>query len=391
MKLRELIFNDFRCFRGERVISFVDPLTDEPRPMTVIVGTNGTGKTTVLEAIEGLLRYLAYGDRQVPPSISILQELAVSGNRQALPGILQEFAVSGRCRCGLWLDEGDLRGRIPPHLARELRLTADAEHLKWQLDSQPGPDGARLLSASSGEEECQRQLSGLVVLVGEVARMWLRQRELHGGLLVFTHDRRLGVSQGGPLQPPEQQPQWVVRVSAPPEWSGSLEQHWVWQNYLDLEQGKSRDDGNGEHLSKFVAEVQALLGEQRKIRIREGRVYVTAGWATEDPGNPDHMVRLDQLPSGEQQVLLLFGELARHLRPGCIIAIDEPEISLHPTLQRTVVHHLRRLARERDLQVILCTHSLEIMRAASESEIINLDDPPERFTGESRDGECRLP
>ncbi|PIY35482.1 MAG: hypothetical protein COZ06_38120, partial [Armatimonadetes bacterium CG_4_10_14_3_um_filter_66_18] len=67
MKLRELIFNDFRCFRGERVISFVDPLTDEPRPMTVIVGTNGTGKTTVLEAIEGLLRYLAYGDRQVPP------------------------------------------------------------------------------------------------------------------------------------------------------------------------------------------------------------------------------------------------------------------------------------------------------------------------------------
>ena len=81
----------------------------------------------------------------------------------------------------------------------------------------------------------------------------------------------------------------------------------------------------------------------------------------------------DQLPSGEQQVLLLFGELTRRRRRGAVLMIDEPEISLHPTLQRQVVHQLRRLTREWDMQVILATHSLEVLRAVHESERILLD------------------
>jgi len=53
--------------------------------------------------------------------------------------------------------------------------------------------------------------------------------------------------------------------------------------------------------------------------------------------------------------------------------IDEPEISLHPTLQRQVVHQLRRFARDWEMQVILATHSLEVLRAVHESERISLD------------------
>ena len=71
-------------------------------------------------------------------------------------------------------------------------------------------------------------------------------------------------------------------------------------------------------------------------------------------------------------MLLLFGELARRRR-GAVLAIDEPEISLHPTLQRQVVHQLRQFAREWDMQVILATHSLEVLRAVHESERILLD------------------
>jgi predicted ATP-dependent endonuclease of OLD family len=63
-----------------------------------------------------------------------------------------------------------------------------------------------------------------------------------------------------------------------------------------------------------------------------------------------------QLPSGQQQVLTLFGELARRLRPGAVIFIDEIELSLHPALQRAVLSHLRRLAREYDLQIVVTTH-----------------------------------
>ena len=59
MRVREIIFRDFRNFRGERRISFVDPLTDQVRPITVIAGTTGTGKTTIRDAIEAIVRHAA--------------------------------------------------------------------------------------------------------------------------------------------------------------------------------------------------------------------------------------------------------------------------------------------------------------------------------------------
>ena len=71
--------------------------------------------------------------------------------------------------------------------------------------------------------------------------------------------------------------------------------------------------------------------------------------------------------------MLLFGELARRRRKGAVLMIDEPEISLHPTLQRLVVYQLRNLAREWDMQVLLATHSLEILRSVHESERLVLD------------------
>jgi predicted ATP-dependent endonuclease of OLD family len=72
---------------------------------------------------------------------------------------------------------------------------------------------------------------------------------------------------------------------------------------------------------------------------------------------------LDQLPSGEKQIILLAGEIARRARPGMVCLIDEPELSLHPNLQHVLVGFLRSMAREFDMQFILATHSLEIIEA----------------------------
>jgi predicted ATPase len=58
MRIREITFHNFRSFRGEKRISFVDPLTDSVRPMTVIAGTNGAGKSTVLDTSWALLRLI---------------------------------------------------------------------------------------------------------------------------------------------------------------------------------------------------------------------------------------------------------------------------------------------------------------------------------------------
>jgi len=155
----------------------------------------------------------------------------------------------------------------------------------------------------------------------------------------------------------------IYRYTTNDSWKDSLEALWVWQNYLDLE---NQTEGHP-NLFPFVETIQAILGEEQTIKIQRGKVWI------ERPRNGDR-VRLHELPSGERQVVVIFGELIRSLKPGAIVLIDELEISLHPALQRAVLYHLRRLARQHDLQIIITTHSLEIVAAADPSEIVNLDD-----------------
>ena len=155
----------------------------------------------------------------------------------------------------------------------------------------------------------------------------------------------------------------IYRYTANDSWKDSLEALWVWQNYLDLE---NQTEGHP-NLLPFVETIQAILGKDQTIKIQRGKVWI------ERPQSGDR-VRLHELPSGERQVVVIFGELIRSLKPGAIVLIDELEISLHPALQRTVLYHLRRLARLHDLQLIITTNSMDIVANVDPSEIINLDD-----------------
>lgn len=361
MRIREVFFRDFRAFRGSRTIPFVDPLTDAALPVTVIAGTNGTGKTTILDTIEALLKFVI--DPQNPPDL--ISEIPDGGQL----GLVLEFSDADEKAFNF---QPTLFGEVPAFL----RIVAGRQNLNV-----PNLEVSTASSFSAYKSEIITEVSNELALAGmmtnflqqAVKRIRRGQIPLYGGMLYFPHGRSLSVSKGGPIEPPPEDRSWVYRYTPSTQWQGSLEQLWVWQNYLDLE----RKVVGRESLRPFVATLEEILGPDRPISVREGRAQVPVSWTKPD-GTRDK-VRLDQLPSGEQQVLLLFGELARWRREGAIIAIDEPEISLHPTLQRLVIHQLRRLAREWDAQIILSTHSMEILRTVHESERLILDrlDDPE--------------
>lgn len=350
MRIREVFFHNFRSFRGEKCISFVDPLTDEVRPMTVIAGTNGTGKTTIMDAIQALLAYLRDPDNPE----ELIKEAWQSGLVRLALEISASDVLSANGTLGLINDVIHIAVGV-----RDLARSAEKEwpNLFCRL-VQRGVSGKPLVRKSSLAERLRKSVS----------LMYQREIELCGGLLYFPHDRQLIVSRGGPIEPPPEEIQWIFRLSPSDRWQGSLEQLWVWQNYLDLEQGAY---GERRSLLPFVETVENVLGEGRTISIREGRVLVTTPWREEGEGYGQ--VRLNQLPSGEQQVLLIFGELARRRRRGAVVLIDEIENSLHPSLQRLVMHKLRDFAREWDLQIIVATHSLEVLRTVHESERVILD------------------
>ncbi|MEZ4432710.1 MAG: ATP-binding protein [bacterium] len=142
----------------------------------------------------------------------------------------------------------------------------------------------------------------------------------------------------------------------------SLPQLWFFSELLDLEaQAEGRPN-----LTSFIDAIEDLLGQGQRVRIKRGRVTI------ERPRLGD-VIEPHRLPSGELQILTLFGELLRHLRPGAIVLIDELEISLHPALQRAVIHKLRALARKHDLQIILTTHSMEVVSSVTPQEVVLLD------------------
>ncbi|HEY0134124.1 MAG TPA: ATP-binding protein, partial [Nannocystis sp.] len=305
-------------------VSFVDPLTQQVRPLSVLVGSNGCGKTTVLDTIEGLLGLIGR------PSRDICTEIRRTGHAD----ISVEFSK----------DEQHQSVYDPPALV------------------QFGQGPAEYMIFSDGKLEGPPALMQLLRI-----SQWTREMEegwypVRGGLIYFPHHRWVEYEEKGSITEPSPARSWSFRFTPESGWTGSLSQLWVWQNYLDLEQGRE----GRPNLTPFVEAIETILGRGRRVVIRSGRVYI------EQPGREP--VQPHQLPSGEQQILTLFGEIIRHMRPGGVLIIDEVEISLHPALQRVVLHHLRELAARYDLQIILTTHSMEIVAAVAPDELVNLDD-----------------
>lgn len=70
---------------------------------------------------------------------------------------------------------------------------------------------------------------------------------------------------------------------------------------------------------------------------------------------------LDDLSSGEQHELILLYELLFRVAPGTLVLIDEPELSLHILWQSEFVDDLASIVKLRDFDVLLATHSPDII------------------------------
>ncbi|MDD2952900.1 MAG: AAA family ATPase [Parabacteroides sp.] len=134
-----------------------------------------------------------------------------------------------------------------------------------------------------------------------------------------------------------------------------------------------------ERIGTFFQVVNSFLGETKKeitidpksnsltflIKRMEG-LQVT----TEDK------IQLEQLSSGEKQILLILTTVFLQEEKPNILLMDEPEISLHISWQDKLIEMIRRL--NPNCQLILTTHSPNIFANGWEDKIVFIEDLEER-------------
>ncbi len=78
---------------------------------------------------------------------------------------------------------------------------------------------------------------------------------------------------------------------------------------------------------------------------------------------------IDGMSSGEKGLILTFMLLRRTLALGGVALLDEPELHLNPAVCKNIVSFIsEEIIQENDIQIILCTHSGEILGAAFDRE-----------------------
>jgi hypothetical protein len=111
-----------------------------------------------------------------------------------------------------------------------------------------------------------------------------------------------------------------------------------------------------ERFEEYLQLVNLAL-EHRQKRIKgfgpKGRLIVEG---TTVSGLP-YQHPIEELSSGERQMLLLVGFVVAFLRPGGIVLLDEPDLHIHMAMVTQLMETLERVVFERQGQLIVASHS----------------------------------
>jgi hypothetical protein len=138
-------------------------------------------------------------------------------------------------------------------------------------------------------------------------------------------------------------------------------------DYVDMLAERERGELTGDFQSISDAFFQATGKRIHRPRL-DPRVPFGAVLEVETPSGEEH--NIDQLSSGEQEVLTLMFYVRRLSSSGGLLLIDEPELHLHPALQQSLFSVLESVADR--AQICIVTHSPKLVTAALLDAVIHM-------------------
>nr|WP_254446383.1 AAA family ATPase [Pantoea sp. CCBC3-3-1] len=115
---------------------------------------------------------------------------------------------------------------------------------------------------------------------------------------------------------------------------------------------KNTNETTYKPLSNFVEVLNSIFNGRKTFYISASNELVVESYNKRE-------VTLEDLSSGEKQILIILGEALLQDEKDCIYIADEPELSLHVTWQENLVAAVTSI--NKNTQIIFATHSPDVV------------------------------
>jgi len=329
--------------------------SEPARKRLLLQGGNGSGKTTIFETIATLWTFwgewIEVGEGNGPPSHQLKHFLA----RADLAAMEVDSVFPGMRP--LWIGVGaysawaDLKQTYPDHAFAGLHRSGREWHI--ELPSQTGIDLRFVRTQTLLGMPIARPIAPQPIITTAGLAQSVFRTEVFANVVFFPSEGRNipGLKKSAELL--DMIPyNWLARFDRKINLDSVL---------LTV---KAREPERFEECLKFVNLALGHRGKRITGFGEDGRLVVEG----EAESGQSYQHSIEELSSGEKQMLLMLGFTIAFLRPGGILLIDEPDLHIHISMVDQLLASLEAIVQQRQGQFIVASHSEQVWNWFSREE-----------------------
>lgn len=328
---------------GDAEISFKNDWTGEVEENVLLTGPNGCGKSTLLRGTAMLWDALGYWLDHKKPMLASHSARKWLERWGTFAVVFSDLKCSNQSpiRVGLFFGNEDAVDKI---IAKQPSNTTwigevNGGKKKTSLITQNGfvtdyvrDEWLQTLSITRAQVVLGRLNSGMALTVPNIIYLDAEQRRW------MTPKSNISS-----LAPDDLSKNWLATYSPSTDWKDQLEASLFNMKATLPEQYPEMMKTLNQFFSGKVIEEDIQPGQRQQVRLANGDTHT-----------------LDELSSGEHQVLIMLFMVQRWLQPGGVVLIDEPDLHLHPSLVSPLLATLENIIQKKCGQLILTSHATDV-------------------------------